>query len=865
MNARSQTNRQQLDEIEAIASSTSRVSDTLPYRFMGRVGRLDFVHLLEDQSFGIGFVVAVPSVESHPGAESYVANVIEQLIRRLPSDYVIQFYRRNSTDVEDYLELYAQQAGDDPTGQRICEAVLKRWRDASEKGFFPRNSDLNFFPCREEMAIMVKSPPSNGWNFSPEHAWQLLFDPEAASPRFTKFARAFELVVREIRETALSGSLGLSPMGADGFIPFVVTMLAPNGRSRETIARGSAIDSVADAISSSVAIDLTNDEGEVRLDGFTAIRDGQKSVHRVVSMLWQPGAVAPGMCNDLVYRHRNVTVVTTIKMLPQLLESAKLKVSAWIQSKSKTVFNAQEAEERTASLNSVATRLYSGEKIVSCRMQAIVTAATDTEADDAVLRMKSSMEAMFPSEDEKVFGTSLMLPGSLPFCHSDERERTTRRMRRMMSKDIAEMIPAGGRWGGIVPTSSYLAVETNRRKPITMYANSVGGPLFINSHQCETNPHILVVGGSGSGKTFFIQDLLLQMWRTPDLRAYLISIKPDYKRLSMLLGKYIEIDLDDENISINPLGGRPTLNNQSIWTQAVCLMVSDGNAGEAPSRDERVLISEAVMLAAQKNWDAQNDCQIRETILEHVVAELIGLHKEMGESLAHRLKPYYRGAYRNLINRPRTISRDNRFVFFNLAGVSKSPCCAVVMFSLFTFIDGLMYDPSLVGVPKVVAFDEGWASMGDVSSAALMEKSARAYRSHGGQAIFISQSFSDYDNSLGRAILANTATKIILPQEQSELNKLPNFIDLNELEIRAVRNLKLHKRHYSEFFVKMQGHASTTGRVIPDPFKYAIATTDPADEDLHMRLLDETGGDYVAATNLFAQQYPYGNAAVTAN
>jgi hypothetical protein len=40
-------------------------------------------------------------------------------IRRLQTDYVVQFYRRNSTDIADYLELYKQQtvAGKESIGQ----------------------------------------------------------------------------------------------------------------------------------------------------------------------------------------------------------------------------------------------------------------------------------------------------------------------------------------------------------------------------------------------------------------------------------------------------------------------------------------------------------------------------------------------------------------------------------------------------------------------------------------------------------------------------------------------------------------------------------------------------------------------------
>jgi conjugal transfer ATP-binding protein TraC len=848
-----------LEELEAPLANRHRVADALPYQFIGQVANISLVHLLEDQSFGIGFEMAVPAVESTPGAEDYVAKVLDQIIRKLPAGYVIQWYRKNSTDVSDYLDLYQQQTSDDLLGRSIADAVVDRWQKASKVGFFPKNPALNFFPCREEMAVMIKSPPSKVFNFSVEQAWALLADHEAPSKKYTEAAKAFSNVVREIRETAAAGGRHMIPMGADGFIPFVVTMLAPNGKRRSQVPQYTGIETISEAISAAVEIDLSSPDGKARTDGFTVIRDGERSCHRVVSMIWQPKAVEAGMCNELMYKHPNITLITTVQMLPQLLEGIKLKAAQYLQSKTVTVFNADEAAEKDKSFKDINRRLFAGEKICLLRFQALVVSGDDAAADDAALRIQSAMDTKFESSTEMMFGSSLGLLGSLPFTASDSREKMFKRQRRMMSRDIADMIAAGGRWTGVVPTPQYLSIETNRRKPIVMYSNAIGGPLFVNPHQCEANPHVLVAGGSGSGKTFFIQDLHLQMWRIPDIRAYLISIKPDYRRLSQMLGKYVEIDLDNEDISINPLGGEPKLSNQAVWTQAVCLMISDGDPNERPNRDERVLIEEAVMAAARKNWDFENKVALKETILSDVVAELLKDGGDLGKILANRLKPYYAGPFKNLINRPRTIQKDDKFIFFNLAGVRKSSCCAVVMFSLFTFIDAIMYDPTLVGVPKVVTYDEGWAVMGDQYSAALMENSARAYRSLGGMAIFISQSFADFDSDLGRAILANTATKIVLPQEQSELGRLPNYIDLNPLEFAAIRDLKLQKRHYSEFFVKMQGLYSTTGRVIPDALKYAIATTDALDEELHARLLVEAGGDYRAAIMKFATQYPFGN------
>jgi hypothetical protein len=56
----------------------------------------------------------------------------------------------------------------------------------------------------------------------------------------------------------------------------------------------------------------------------------------------------------------------------------------------------------------------------------------------------------------------------------------------------------------------------------------------------------------------------------------------------------------------------------------------------------------------------------------------------------------------------------------------------------------------------------------------------------------------------------------------------------------------------------MEGRPSTVGRVVPDPFKYAVATTDPQDTEIYNALLSECADDEMAAARRFATEYPYG-------
>jgi hypothetical protein len=145
----------------------------------------------------------------------------------------------------------------------------------------------------------------------------------------------------------------------------------------------------------------------------------------------------------------------------------------------------------------------------------------------------------------------------------------------------------------------------------------------------------------------------------------------------------------------------------------------------------------------------------------------------------------------------------------------------------------------------------------DSFASAILERSLKAYRSLGGFALPIVQDPRDLDTPAGRVILVNTATKVILPMDRSGQDDISRFVHLNERELELVRNLRLVKRRYSEFFVSVEGVHSAKGLVIPDPLRYAISTTDPVDEAELERLFQETG-DMLKTVQRFAHDMPYG-------
>jgi len=823
---------------------TLPLADLLPYLMCGSVGDFGPLHLLEDGALGYALEFDLPAVDTRVDGEEAISGLIDQALRALPDAVQWQWFVQSSSFVEPQLQQYLGQPGQDPIGQICASHYVQRWRDAQEQGFFPQDAGANFFPRSQSVLVALKSAPI-GFGRSPiASMWGRAIAPD---PRAVSFIEA----ARSLQATLATEAIAASALDADRLANRVAELLFPWRRFVQPSVQ-TGLHSVREAVSSLGRLD------PVQLRGFRTVSAGLEAHHRVVSMLWHPHAVRPGMLNTLVLLRPCLSICLSGRVQAAATSSLRLKAQGLFNARSAHRFNEVETQARAQSLSDVERRLFSeGERLIEGRLQVHLKERSAEAAEDAARTVCNHLRELdIEAAMEEDIGSSLILRGCLPFTIFEVTERKLRRRRRFLSRDFADIHPAGGCWKGLPPSGQRHGTGA---EPIVMYSNPVGEGLFIDPSKAERNPHALVVGQSGSGKSFFVHDYLLHLWRLSAVRLYLILIKPDYRKLALLLGRYVELTLDCAE-SLNPFGGAPTLENQARWVAALGLMLTEGRPGQRLSREQEIALQESTLTASARNWDAELGRASRETILEDICLELERRAGAVGRELAFQLFPYRRGPFRRLFNRVRTLGADDRFVFFNLGNILRQPCSAAVSFCVFSLIDEVMHDPSLRAIPKGLIADEVWALVQDPLAAAILERSLKAYRSLGGFALPIVQDPRDLDTPAGRVILVNTATKIILPMDRSGQDDLSRFVRLNDRELELVQTLRLVKRRYSEFFVSIEGIHSAKGLIIPDPLRYAISTTDPADEAQLDRLYRETGS-MLAAVQRFARDMPYGVAA----
>jgi F pilus assembly protein of type IV secretion system/type IV secretory system conjugative DNA transfer VirD4/TraG family protein len=817
------------------------MANLLPYVMCGQACGLEPVHLLDDGSLGFALEFDLPVVDTEVGAEDRVSSLIDQALRAIPAGVHWQWFVRSSPFIEPQLHLYLSQCGNDPLVQTCTSHYAQRWRAAQHEGFFPQDAAVNFFPRTLSVLLALKSPTVN----SPRTALETIFRPTTQTDAI---ARVFVETAQNLKAVLTAQGILATPMGANQLANWVADLLFPCRRfDHPPVSTG--FHSVREAIASLGQID------PIELRGFRTVSDGVETHHRVASMLWHPRVVQPGMLNALILIRPTLCISLSARVLPLTSSTLQLKAQSLLNARSSNRFNEVETLARAQALSDVEQRLFSeGERLIEARVQVHLIETSAEEAEDAARAVCGHLRELdIEAAVEEDIGSSLILRGCLPFTVYEASERKFRRRRRFLSRDFADMHPAGGSWRGIPPSPEQSGAVP---APIVMYSNPFGEALFLDPSKAERNPHALVVGQSGSGKSFFVHDYLLHLWRMPDVRLFLVSIKPDYRKLALLLGRYIDLTLDSAE-SLNPFAGAPTLENQARWVAALSLMITEGRPGHHLSREPEIALQEASLAASARNWNSELNRPLRETVLEDICLELERRAGALGRDLAFQLLPYRRGPFRRLFNSERTLGLEDRFIFFNLGNILQQPCSAAASFCVFTLIDQVMREPSLRAIPKGLIADEVWALVQDPFAAAILERSLKAYRSLGGFALPIVQDPRDLDTPAGRVILVNTATKVILPMDRSGQDEISRFVRLNDRELELVRNLRLVKRRYSEFFVSVEGIHSAKGLIIPDPLRYAISTTDPADEAELERLFRQNGS-MLQAVQQFARDTPYG-------
>jgi conjugal transfer ATP-binding protein TraC len=749
----------------------------------------DFV-IFSDGSLGFGVEVSPVDVSCWEGERvNGLADRCAQFLNGLPSGIDLQFVqevgRGNADLVKTHRSLGINAAN--PIAQTLCEARTKRLLDYETQGLIPKHS-LKVFVRRPLTGALFQRPKI--------FAKQSLFEPMIEEKLAVELNAARRLR-DDISEGLKSLDLEISYLDSKTILDLIYWQWNP------TRPVGRAEYDPSDVRSSLIFTDASIYES-----GFSL----SEMHHRVISLKILPDETFASMARKLRELPFDSRCFLTIQVTDQQKEISSLQTQrrlafSMARGKKEGVSDI-ESEAKFQDLETLLEQMIAqGEKVFHVSLNVLLRSRDKYELENQVSLTLMKLRELGGAEgmEESLAAFDIFSELALPNARAKERSK------RVKTSNLTDLLPIYGPWRG-------------HEKPSILLRSRMGSLISFDPFSKDlTNYNHIVSGGSGSGKSFMTNILLLQILKE-DPKIFIVDIGGSYRKLcDNLSGQNISLGVDT-GIAINPfdlLPGESAPSSHKIKFLVGLVELMTREEGETRLRRlERAEIEEAIQQVYEKSTTPRISV-LREILLNHSNTEM----RRFGRILTPWCGETPFGQF---VDRPTTISLEKPLVAFDLKGMETYPDLqAVALFIITDFVwREVQRDRSQ---KKFLILDECWKLLENDAGAAFIGEVFRTFRKYYAGAIAISQNVDDFAKSkVSGAILTNSAVKWILMQKGADQLRLKEVLQLNDTEMQLIASLHQERGLFSEVFLMAQDQRSVVA-VEPTPLEYWIATTDPRD------------------------------------
>lgn len=433
--------------------------------------------------------------------------------------------------------------------------------------------------------------------------------------------------------------------------------------------------------------------------------------------------------------------------------------------------------------------------------------------------------------------------------------------------------------------------------------NKAGQPIYLDLFgDLVVTGHSLIVGTTGSGKSFCFNNILMGMRVKYRPKVWIIDKGNSYESLCTVLGgNYIRLatepfyDKATERtiypICINPFFlAKDENGNNEMLTQAEMMFIADllvmamtvgnGDKNAVVHAKARPLLYKALSNFFLE-WVAQKPTQ--EPIFSDFIPTLKATNYTdlLGLDLVERLELYYgNGPYAAIFDGILQVDWENDFTVLEIERMSTSDALGVVTLCLFRQIDLYCKYVLPKDRKKMIAVDEAWATLSSPGAAAALGGFYREMRKYNAACLLISQTVKDFVNILSAeakgtadtadGILENTSHYFFLACSESDYRIAETELSFTEMEVSLWRSLASLPPLYSEVFYRMRTkqnlYYSGVFRLFASSVSLWIASTTPEDHVLRERKTQEIIKLQGVSEKLarqravveLAKEYPYG-------
>ncbi len=818
------------------------------------------------------------------GAAFQTCAAIQELVDSLDPNISVQFNWITTFDVNDII---AKSKYDYPlTG--VSGWMANRWLRMLQK----HSKSENYSRRCKKLRLLVGfryDPPWQG--VSPidniKHYLRILFhgtrDPREATDRTAEYEGFIAKFLGEVNgKVTRLGDLGLHPSLVDG--QGLIDILYPIFNRRSTkggkfkkgrfnavaTPRFDSNDILSNQISDTVAYHPE--------DGYL-VKDGR--VFHTVSMVKPPKQCLPLMTVPLQSLPMESILSVTFSRDTQEEQLKRLdRLDSTLGMREFTAMGRQNQKV----LHQIATIRQAREELYANRSQIVRVGVHHTQITstiDEAKRSASEVLAMFPALNG-ARGMSHMISdlgvmiNNLPGGYNpitDGPGWTTM----MRSSRASRLFPIWGNWSGSENTLFVLPSLWNREL------------VHFDLFDSNVAPNVIVSGVSGAGKSYLLCFLIITLNRghyseLPDgskVEKEPITFIFDkgmpnqpcgFERVARLFGGRIFQATPSRAPAMNFLArigeidpDRTDEDFRDIFD--ICVDIVADMASEKGKVLDRVQRNEIIESLNEAHYRYRHGDREREFLLRDVVKVLrepprpneTEEHFHMRQELVVLMREYYGdGTYARFFDRAGRLELKERFIVFDLKGLSRNPDLQRVFLKVaMIWADEVMNDPVELDTRKLLIFDEAHDLVGKTAGG-VVEAAFRLYRKRKGIVIAASQSGEDfYAGEGGQAIVQNSSHKIFLRQDPTKFHMTAQLFNLTPQQAETIMRLQTLKGLESQFF--LLSDIGEGALVLPsEPSFYWVSTNNGDDNQLFSALLEECDGDFVAALKAAVELAPHG-------
>jgi type IV secretion system protein TrbE len=312
------------------------------------------------------------------------------------------------------------------------------------------------------------------------------------------------------------------------------------------------------------------------------------------------------------------------------------------------------------------------------------------------------------------------------------------------------------------------------REYLAVLESTHGTPYYLNLH-CGDVAHALLLGATGSGKSFTLSTIL-QSVQKYDPVTFIFDLGASYETLTRAFGgTYSNVGIKNPGFSINPFSLAPIDENLNFLYLFLRVLIECGGRYEVSSEEERALFT-----AIERAYKLRTDIRTLSNF-----ASLLG-------PLGERLHRWTRaGQFGHLFDNAQDTLTLSRFQTFNFDGWSEYPdVLEPLLFYVFKRASAEIEKQANAATFKLFVIDEAWIFLKNQTVRDWITRAEKTWRKKNAAMILATQSVVELAASdMLHIVNESCPSKIFLANPNIDRKLYAEIFQLNDTQLELLESL----------------------------------------------------------------------------